>query len=885
MINIVRFTVLFLAVQAVSLAQFQELLDSLEFRNLGPFRAGGWVSDVAVPDSPQSAHEKVLYVGARSGGVWKSVNAGTTFEPASDSIGIASVGALAVAPSNADIVWLGSGDASATRSAYHGNGIYRSVDGAKTWKRMGLEDTQHIARIAIHPSNSEVILVAALGPLYSPSQARGIFRSTDGGVNWTQTLYVNDTTGGIDMVRDPRNPDIIFAATYDAQRQPWRLRDGGPGSGIHKSLDGGISWKRLEQGLPTGQMGRIGLDIARSQPDTVYAILEDFNQKPGNPTGRNALVGGGVYRSDDGGATWRKTSRASDDLSRKSGYAFNQIRVAPDDPSRIFITGSNLISSGDGGATWEGLANGPGGFNAPRPFRRAFGDFRVLWIDSKDPSRMIAGSDGGIFVSHDGGKTCDHLMNIPLGEIYALGVDNETPYRVFAGLQDHESWMGPSNGPSGSIGIEDWKTVGIGDGMYNEPDPNGRYEYNDQEFGTPVRIDLIDRTRTVITPAREQGQPAPRVNWTAPLRISPHDSKTVYFAANVVFRSKDRGDHWDVISPDLTTNDPAKISGPGSAIQHCTIVTLAESQAKAGVIWVGTDDGKVQVTRDSGATWLDRTSAISVAGGPADAWVTRVFPSRFLEGVAYVTKNRRRHDDFRVFVYRTDDFGATWTNISNGLPSGAANVIAEDVRVPSLLFLGTDAGLFTSFDSGANWRRVTANLSPAPVTDLTIHARESDLILGTFGRGLWITNIAALREFPQLGSKNAHLFEIQKFAERREVAWGNYRLHGDRNLTTPNDPNGMRIAAYFQKAPAEEPTLIISDASGKEIFKQQWKAKAGLNRTYWFLDNADGTHAPPGEYMVTLSIGGVAVSSRQGTIVSRAPADQPRQRRRPGAQN
>lgn len=496
---------------------------------------------------------------------------------------------------------------------------------------------------------------------------------------------------------------------------------------------------------------------------------------------------------------------------------------------------------------------------------------------------MIAGSDGGVFVSHDGGKTCDHLMNLPLGEVYSLGVDNESPYRIFAGLQDHESWMGPSNGPSGSLGIEDWKTVGIGDGMYNEPDPNGRYEYNDQEFGTPVRIDLIDRTRTVITPARVQGQPAPRVNWVAPLRLSPHDSKVVYFGANVVFRSKDRGDHWDVISPDLTTSDPAKISGPGTAIQHCTIVTLAESPAKAGVIWIGTDDGKVQVTPDNGVNWLDRTLPLAAAGAPVDAWVTRVFPSRFKEGVAYVTKNRRRQDDFRAFVYRTTDFGATWTNITAGLPTGAANVIAEDVRLPNLLFLGTDAGLFTSIDSGSHWERIKANLSPAPVTDLTIHSRESDLVLGTFGRGLWVSNIAALRELAQLGEKAAHLFEIQPFAERREVAWGNYRLHGDRNLTTPNEPNGMRIVTYFKIVPTEQPSLIIIDAAGKAVRKLQWTAKAGLNWSYWFLDNDGGSPMPVGEYTITLQTGGMAVGTQPARVVSRAPADNPPQRRRPGA--
>ncbi len=846
-----------------------DLLNAITFRNLGPFRAGAWVADVAVPEGPPKVHQRTFYVGVRTGGVWKTTNGGVTFQPVTDAAGLMSIGALAISPSNPEDVWLGEGDASATRSAYHGKGVFRSIDGGKTWRHLGLDGTQHISRIVIHPTRPETAWVAALGPLYTSGPDRGVFKTTDGGRTWSKVLFAADNAGAVDLILDRRDPNVLYAAIYEVQRKAWRIHDGGPGSGIYKTTDGGAHWKRLEGGLPTGTIGRIGIDLCRKNPDVLYAVLDNFNAKPGaTQTGRNALIGGEVYRSDDAGASWRKMNAAADDVSRKTGYAFNQLRVDPNNPDRIFITGSNLIASEDGGKTWQGL--GQGGPQAARPFRRAFGDFRAFWIDPEDSDRMIAASDGGVFLSFDGGRTADHLMNLPLGEIYALGADMENPYHIFVGLQDHESWMGPVNGPSGSVSIEDWRTVGIGDGMYNQPDPNGRYTYNTQEFGFPARIDLVDRTRTVITPP-----PPLRVNWTAPLRLSPHDSKTIYFGAHMLYRSRDRGDHWEAISPDLTTNNPEKISGPGSGIQHCTITTIAESSAKAGVIWVGTDDGKVQVTQDAGAHWTDVTARL----GEADAWTSRVFPSQFAAGTAYVTKTRRRLDDFRPLVFRTKDFGVTWTSISTGLPEGGANVIAEDPKNANLLFLGTDAGIFVSFTGGAAWERFQANVPPAPVHDLMVHPREGDLIVGTFGRGAWVANIAPLREFGEsLLAEDAHLFAVQPFAERREVAWGNYRLHTDRVLVTPNEPNGMRIAYYLKSVTQDKTSIAIADSSGKTLRNLSVTPKAGLNQAVWLLDDDAGAPLPAGDYRVTLRAGSKTLT-QPAKILSRAPEDSPRPRR------
>jgi photosystem II stability/assembly factor-like uncharacterized protein len=836
-----------------------DLLNSFPYRNLGPFRAGAWVVDVAVPETPAKLHQRTFYTAARTGGVWKTSNNGTTFENVTDSAGLASIGAVAVAPSNADIVWVGSGDNTVTRSALYGDGVYRSTDGGKQWTNMGLSDTQHIARIVIHPSNPDVVWVAAIGHLFSRNAERGVFKTTDGGRTWKKVLYVNDSTGAIDLVIDHRHPNVLYTAMYEYMRYPWRLVDGGEGSGIFKSSDGGATWQRLAGGLPKGKLGRIGIDICRSQPDVLYAVIDNFNAKAnGQP------IGGEVYRTDDGGRTWRKTSADSDDVSRKAGYSFNQLRVDPNTPDKVYITGSNLLGSTDAGKTWAGLGRG-----FERPFRRAFGDFRSLWIDPEDSDRMIATSDGGVFISYDGGKTCDHFSNLQLGEVYALGVDMATPYRIYAGLQDHENWSAPVDGPNGSVGIEDWVTTGIGDGMYNEPDPNGRWLYNTQEFGRHARVDLEQHTRTVIAPTRPQGQPFLRFNWTAPIRLSPHDGRIVYAGAQVLFKSTDRGDHWQEISPDLTTNDPDKITRPGGSIQHCTITTIDESPAQAGVIWVGSDDGKVQVTRDGGAHWSD------VSPGPPDAWVTRVSASRFEPGTAYVTKSRRRQDDFRPFVFRTTDFGATWAKIADGLPDAAANVIVEDIVNRDLLFVGLDKGVYVSFDRGARWMPLKANMPMAPVADMVVHAREGDLVVATFGRGIWVATIGPLRELVQASTESAFLFTIRPFTQRREGVWGNWRLFGDRYQTTQNEPNGITVVYYLKEAGT--PTVSVTDSNGTLVRKLNAPGKQGINRAVWNLDDAQNRPTPAGEYVVTLDVGDRKLTQK-ARLNARAPEDSPRPR-------
>jgi len=479
---------------------------------------------------------------------------------------------------------------------------------------------------------------------------------------------------------------------------------------------------------------------------------------------------------------------------------------------------------------------------------------------------MMVGSDGGVFISYDAGKTCDHFANLPLGEIYALTVDMEDPYNIYAGLQDHESWKGPSNGWSGSVGLADWVTVGMGDGMYNQVDPtDSRWVYNTQEFGRHARFDQKLRVRKTIAPTRPQGQPMLRFNWVAPIRLSPHDPQTLYAGAQVLFRSRDRGDHWEEISGDLTTNDPSKISPPGAAIQHCAIVTISESPAAAGVIWVGTDDGKVQVTRNAGTNWTDATKAIAKAGGPEDAWVTRVFASNFKAGTAYIAKSRHHHDDFRPFLFKTSDFGVTWKSISSNLPTRTLNVIIEDYKNPDLLFLGNDIGVYVSIDGGKRWTPLKGNMPNVPVHDLVIHPREGDLIAGTFGRGIWITNIAALRELSDaVLSEEVHFFSVQSKARRTEGALGNYRLLGDRHVVTPNEMNGLAFVYYLREQAKEKVTITVAEPAGTTVRTLEGTAKAGLNRVVWvsqpagpFVNRNDANQREilPGDYLVTLQIG------------------------------
>jgi photosystem II stability/assembly factor-like uncharacterized protein len=852
-----------------------DLLRNFAFRNLGPFRAGSWVTSFAVPAAPLKEHLYTFYVGTRNGGVWKTVNNGTTFEPVFDGQAKLSIGAVAVAPSDAKVVWVGTGEAYCARSSNSGDGIYKSSDAGKTWTNMGLEDSHHIARIAIHPRNPDIVYVAAMGHLFSNNAERGVFRTRDGGRTWDKALYISDKIGAVDLVMANADPNVLYAAMYDKVRLPWHYEMGGPESGIYKTVDGGKSWKKLAGGLPSGKVGRIGLDVFQKNPDILYAVVENGNRRP--PTQQELdqakrrgaepgeqTVGNEVYRTDDGGRSWRKVNAGYEAALNKAPYSFNELKMDQNDPNTVYITGQSLASTNDGGKTWNGLSWPSNGV-----FQKAFGDWRCLWIDPQNSDRLIFGSDGGVNISYDRGRTCHHFYNIPLGEFYAVGVDMEDPYNIYGGLQDHDSWKGPSNAWAGEITLTDWVTVGSGDGMYNGVDPtDSRWIYNNREMGTMWRLDQKLGVQTPIMPRREPGKEALRFNWTPPIMLSPHNPAIIYTGAQVLFRSLDRGDHWTEISPDLTSNEKAKQGGAGN-ISYCTITTISESPARPGIIWVGTDDGKVQVTTDGGAAWKDRTAKLAAAGGPDNFWVSRVLASPHDPGTAFVAKTGLRLDDFRACLYKTTDYGETWTALGAGLPEKPVNVVIQDRKNANLLFVGTEQGVYVSIDGGGKWIPFKNNMPWVKVTDLIIHPRENDLIAASYGRGLWITNITPLQELKvNVLEQDVYLFEIKPQVQRiAGVGGSNYQLLGDSHLMTPNEPNAVVINYYLKEKTAGKVNIRVTDPYGKLLRELTGKGEAGMNSVSWDMrlprtqgqtpgfGGFGGGMVDPGEYVVTLELG------------------------------
>jgi len=817
-----------------------DVVNALSFRNIGPFRSSSWVTEIAVPESPARDHLYTIYAATRSGGLWKTANNGITWAPVSDSVGAAAVGAVAIAPSNSQIVWMGTGANDVARSSYSGKGVFKSVDAGATWEFMGLPDSHHIARIVIHPKDPNVVYVAAIGHLFSRNEERGVFRTTDGGKTWARVLYVNDGVAAIDLVINRRTPAVLYAAMYEKDRRPWQIIESGPESGIYRTDNGGNTWQRLGGGLPTGKLGRIGLDIYQRNPLILYALIENQNPAASAPEGRGAggatavsplargIIGNQLFRTDDGGKTWRSVTDVNV-AGGKAPYSFNQVRINPHNDKTVIVTSDAMYISRDGGATW----------NADF-FRGVFGDFRSMWWDPQDENRLLLGSDGGVNVSYDGGRTSDYFPNLGIGEAYTVAVDMEDPYNVYGGFQDHDSWKGPSNGPTGRITLEHWVTVGPGDGMYNVIDPtDSRWVYNTREIGQHGRMDQRTGVRTSIAPSRPAGQPRLRYNWIAPLAMSPHNPQILYTGAQVLFRSLNRGDTWEEISPDLTTNDPEKI---GLNVPYCTITTIAESPLRAGVIWVGTDDGRVQLTQNHGGTWTNLTPALVAAGARDDRWVSRVFASPHDPATAFVAKNGFRNDDFVPYLYRTTDYGRSWTAIASNLPSAPINVVVQDRKSSNLLIVGNDIGVFVSIDGGGHWSQLKANLPTVAVHDLTIHPRENDLVLGTYGRAFWTGDITPLQELSaELLGRNAHLFDVEPRARYGFSTQGmNYHLFGDKYIEVPNEPEAL-VVNYFLKADASAPARVtVTTPGGLTVRQLEAPARRGLNRALVMLAGGGG---------------------------------------------
>jgi photosystem II stability/assembly factor-like uncharacterized protein len=857
MILIVSFLTALLVLPQSSLSQTvgSEILEAANYRSIGSTRHGGRFVDFAVYEK----NPAVFYAALASGGLWKTVNNGLTFEPVFDTQNVICIGDVAIDPNNPDVVWVGSGEANNSRTSYYGDGIYKSTDGGKSWKHMGLKNSQHIGRIIVHPKNPDIVWVASLGPLYSENEERGVYKTTNGGKTWKRVLEVINNgkhIGIVDLAIDPSNPDIMYASAYDKVRKPWTFNNGGPGSGIYKTTDGGSKWTKLVTGLPSGMIGRIGLDISRSNPGIVYANIENcnidgvtdeerYNQLLNGIPPQGREKGAEVYRSDDKGNTWKKVSPDGREIGGGPGYYYQQIRVDPNDPEHVYVLATGMFETTNGGKEWV------------TPFRFG-GDNHGMWINPADSKHMLLAYDHGLGVTWDGGLNWYHPDFMPVGQFVAVGFDYDYPYNVYGGLQDNGSVKGPSTKrDGGAIRIEDWKTTGGGDGMYNEVDWNdSRWLYNESQFGPISRVDQITGERKSI-----RYQAMDRWAWNAPIVVSPHNSKTIYHAGNKVIRSRNQGESWDEISGDLTTKDQAKIDGTGN-IQYCTIVTMEESPAKQGVLWVGTDDGKVWVTADDGKNWDDVTA--NIPGHPG-YWVSRVATSNADAATAYVTITGLRNDDFRPFVYKTTDFGKNWKSIASNLPADESLcVIRENNNNPNLLFVGSTKAVYVSFDGGAVWNKFRNNMPNNPVEDLKLHPRDKDIIVATHGRSLYIADISYFEEISnEMLARDLHLFTPQT-----RVKW---QATGSNNSSSLNY-NGQSepVAAhlyYYLKNEGNDVKIQILDGT-RVILEGVGEKNKGVNKFLW-----NYSIRPPVEGTTQSAARGALATARPGTYTVRIIAD------------
>jgi photosystem II stability/assembly factor-like uncharacterized protein len=861
-----RFVPLFLTLSAAALAQDGGPLGQLRFRELGPAVVGGRIDDFAVVE----ANPDVIYVATASGGVWKSSDGALTWQPIFEHTGAMSIGAITVSQTNPSVVWVGTGEPNNRQSSSWGDGVYKSVDAGATFTKMGLADSHHIGRIQIDPRNPNVVYVAALGHLWGPNEERGLYKTTDGGKSWMRVLFINQDTGVVDVKLDPRNPDTIFAAAYERRRTPFGFNGGGPDSALYKSSDGGATWKKLTKGLPSGgDIGRIGISIYFRDSAIMYAQVQHAD--------------GGLYRSEDHGETWVKMSN----VDPNPPY-FSNVFIDPNNDLRIWIAalqGSGELAgvaySQDGGKTF-----------APTWGTKVHADFHAMWIDPANSNHMLIGVDGGIYITRDRGVNWAHLNDIAIGQAYQVGYDMAQPYDVCAGYQDNGSWWGPSGKRSvNGILNSDWLEVLVGDGFHCQPDhADSNLIYIESQDGSLLRFNLATHERANIVPHPKAGDPPYRFEWNAPIEISFHDPKTIYFGAQYLFKSSDRGDTWTTISPDLTTNADRNtipilgklhedhiLSRNYGVTWYPTITRIGESPIDANVVWVGTQDGNLQVTRDGGNTW--KNVADHVPGVPKGTYVSGIEGSRLGPGSAYVTFDGHRADDFKVNAFYTSDFGQTWESVAGNLPpsTGTARVIREDPRSNNLLFLGTEFGGYVSFDRGKGWEPFGSNFPLVRVDDIKIHPRDHDLIIATHGRALWILDdITPLEQMSRAARQEMTLFDLRNATSYRQLETTSGQ-EGQRPFAAANPPYGAVISYTLPKATKDKVSITILDAQGKVVRELEGTGFEGLNRVNWdlryppqgpstaeqkwaiaggfFYRAADGPMAVPGVYRVKINLG------------------------------
>jgi photosystem II stability/assembly factor-like uncharacterized protein len=890
-----------------------DLLAGMKARSIGPATMSGRVAAIEGVESDAD----ILYVGAATGGVWKSTDGAYTFTPIFDDQPIAAIGAIAVFQASPEIVWVGSGEGNPRNSISVGNGIYKSLDGGRTWQHLGLEKTDRIHRIVLHPRDPNIAWVAAMGQAWGSNTDRGVFKTTDGGKTWTKVLYVDERTGAADLVIDPNNPNKLFASMWTYRRWPWFFNSGGPGSGLFVTYDGGANWKRFteEDGMPKGALGRIGIGVARSNPDVVYALVE---------AEKSALL-----RSDDGGRKWTAVNTESNVASRPFYYA--DIRIDPKDPNRVYNVASVISLSTDGGRTFKVLV----------PYAKVHPDYHALWIDPRDSAHMFSGNDGGVAESKDNGVTWRFVTTLPLGQYYHIAVDQETPYNVYGGMQDNGSWKGPNTTwETGGIRNYDWQEVGFGDGFTTLPvATDSMVGYATSQEGYVMRWNLRTGERKDIRPNPPQGG-ALRFNWNAAIAIDPFDPNGVFIGSQFVHRSSNRGDTWTTISPDLTTNrkewqNQARSGGitpdVTGAENYTTLITIAPSPIERGVIWTGSDDGRVHVTRDDGANWTSVEA--NIKGVPANTWVPEIKVSRHAKGTAFVVLDDHRRANLTPYVYRTTDYGKTWTSLATKELQGYALSIEQDPLDADLLFLGTELGLWVSNDAGKSWMKWKHGFPTVSVMGLAVHPREHDLVIGTHGRAAYVLDdIRPLRSVSkETLAKPLHFFDVpdaQSYTTRQKEG---ARFAGDAEFRAENEPYGAlltyslnfadlphpieekeRARKEAERTAAQKPLVSelgvpaveaedipkgpeppkkpddaqkkkeedkatdvqieVSDASGKVIRRFKAPAKLGVNRASWDLRRDafkqpptgapgeeardGGAEVPPGTYSIALKIRG-----------------------------
>jgi len=845
----------------------ENALKGMKWRQIGPFRGGR-----ALAVTGLSGDLETYYFGAVAGGVWKTANGGLTWMPLTDKTGIMSVGAIAVAPSDPNVIYVGTGESCIRGNISYGDGIYKSLDGGKSWTHVGLEDTQHIAKIVVHPQNPDIVFVAALGHAYGSNEMRGVFRSNDGGKTWQRVLFKDNRTGAIDLVFDPNNPHILFAALWEAQRTPWGMTSGGPGSGLYRSGDDGATWKRLDgHGLPSGVLGRIGVSVSGADGNRVYAIIEAEK--------------GGIYRSEDAGESWKLIN--PDHRFTQRAWYFHHIFADPKNADTVYVLNTGVSRSIDGGHSFEFI-------------RAPHGDNHGLWIDPKNPKSLIVANDGGASVSHDAGKSWTPQNNQPTAQFYHVSADNAVPYRVYGAQQDNSTVAIVSRSDNFAIDRPDWYDVGGGESGFVVPDPrNPDVVYAGSYDGFISRFDKKNAQEQDISswPMNPMGAGAAdlkhRFQWTAPILISPNDPKVLYHGAEAVFKTTDGGMSWTAISGDLTRNDKTKQQSSGGPLTkdntsveyYDTVFALAESPVEKGVIWAGTDDGLVHVTRDDGQHWANVTAK------EFGEWslISIIDASPHTAGAAYAAIDRHKLDDYKPYAFRTADYGKSWTKITTGLPENSyVHAVREDPKRKGLLFAGTGNGIYVSFDDGGHWQPLKLNLPTTPIHDLLV--KNDDLIVATHGRAFWILDdIMPLRQMSaSTATEDAHLYQPASAIRYRGAGF-------TLPATVPvgaNPPTGVVIDYFLKSAPKDGATLEILDTKGKVVRKYSSKkaaegaspdeeefgvsrpgetlpAEMGLNRFFWDMRGEVPARVPgavswggrptgalvlPGTYQIRLTV-------------------------------